>query len=62
MEKFTRLYKRRAHLHHYLGVDGMEMSCFEESIESLLGVVEGYRKIEAQGQAPPHVVPKVRIV
>ena len=62
MEKFSRLYKRRAHLHHYLGVDGMEMSCFEESIESLLGVVEEYRKIEAQGQAPPNVVPKVRIV
>ena len=62
MEKFRRLYKRRAHLHHYLGVEGMEMSCFEESIESLLGVIEGYRKIETQGQAPPNVLPKVRIV
>ncbi|KAI6654095.1 hypothetical protein LOD99_2941 [Oopsacas minuta] len=61
-EKFIKLYKRRAHLHHYLGVDGMEMGCFEESIESLLGVIEGYRKMETQGQIQPKGVPRVKIV
>ena len=61
-ERFTKLYRRRAHLHHYLGVEGMELSCFEESIDSLMGLIEDYRKVEVKGINAPKALARVRIV
>ena len=61
-DKFLKLYKRRAHIHHYLGTEGMEIGCFEDSINSLLGLIEEYRKVEIHGQTAPRDLPRVKIV
>ncbi|XP_077990397.1 tubulin epsilon chain-like [Glandiceps talaboti] len=45
--RFTKLYKRKAHLHHYTHVDGMEMSQFSESLESLTTLMKEYEGLEA---------------
>ncbi|XP_026175135.1 tubulin epsilon chain isoform X2 [Mastacembelus armatus] len=46
-ERFTKLYKKKAHLHHYLHVEGMEQSCFSEAISSLSSLIEEYHSLDA---------------
>ncbi|OAF68193.1 Epsilon-tubulin, partial [Intoshia linei] len=40
---FKKLYKRKAHLHHYLNVDGMDESYFNNSIYSLQSLINDYK-------------------
>ncbi|XP_074642153.1 tubulin epsilon chain-like isoform X2 [Tubulanus polymorphus] len=47
-ERFERLYKRKAHIHHYTHIDGMEMSDFTQSLESLNSIVAEYGDVEKQ--------------
>lgn len=47
-DKFQLLYKRKAHLHHYAHVDNMDMSVFDESIQSLTSLVQEYRDLEKE--------------
>ncbi|XP_037119925.1 tubulin epsilon chain [Syngnathus acus] len=46
-ERFQKLYRKKAHLHHYLEVDGMEESLFSEAVTSLDALIEKYRDQEA---------------
>ena len=46
-DRFMKLYKRRAHVHHYTHVDGMEASQFDISIESLNSLISEYNTLEA---------------
>uniref|UniRef100_A0A3Q3ABM3 Uncharacterized protein n=1 Tax=Kryptolebias marmoratus TaxID=37003 RepID=A0A3Q3ABM3_KRYMA len=46
-ERFTKLYKKKAHLHHYLHVDGMEQSFFTEALSSLNALIEEYHHLDA---------------
>ena len=46
--RFQLLYNRKAHLHHYKSVDNMDMSLFDESIESLNSLVAEYSQLERQ--------------
>ncbi|NXW29132.1 TBE protein, partial [Phaetusa simplex] len=46
-DKFMKLYKKKAHLHHYLHIDGMEQSCFSEAISSLSDLIEEYNELDA---------------
>uniref|UniRef100_A0A8C4KCB1 Tubulin epsilon chain n=1 Tax=Dromaius novaehollandiae TaxID=8790 RepID=A0A8C4KCB1_DRONO len=46
-ERFMKLYKKKAHLHHYLHIDGMEQSCFSEAISSLSDLIEEYNELDA---------------
>ncbi|OXB77050.1 UNVERIFIED_CONTAM: hypothetical protein H355_007697, partial [Colinus virginianus] len=46
-DRFMKLYKKKAHLHHYMQVDGMEQSCFSEAISSLSDLIEEYNKLDA---------------
>ncbi|CAI9566902.1 unnamed protein product [Staurois parvus] len=46
-ERFIRLYRKKAHLHHYLQVDGMEQSCFSEALTSLSSLIEEYNQLDA---------------
>ena len=48
--RFRRLYKRRAHLHHYIQVDGMDAAMFDEAEQSIVGLVAEYKSLEAQYQ------------
>ncbi|CAM4649923.1 unnamed protein product [Lepidochelys kempii] len=51
-DRFMKLYKKKAHLHHYLHVDGMEQSCFSEAISSLSDLIEEYNQLDATKGAP----------
>ncbi|XP_018555212.1 LOW QUALITY PROTEIN: tubulin epsilon chain [Lates calcarifer] len=46
-ERFTKLYRKKAHLHHYLHIEGMEQSCFSEAITSLSSLIEEYHHLDA---------------
>jgi len=61
MGRFNRLYKRKAHIHHYTATDGMELSDFTESLHSLTGVVKEYECLEKQMNVSPPVVPRLRV-
>ncbi|XP_078600769.1 tubulin epsilon chain-like [Branchiostoma floridae x Branchiostoma japonicum] len=45
-DRFHKLYKRKAHLHHYTNVDGMEAAQFSQAMESLTGLVKEYEQLE----------------
>ncbi|XP_071804090.1 tubulin epsilon chain-like [Asterias amurensis] len=57
-DRFSRLYKRKAHLHHYTNVDGMEMSLFSESLESLSSLINEYEQLE---KTVPESIPRLQI-
>ncbi|XP_028460925.1 tubulin epsilon chain isoform X2 [Perca flavescens] len=60
-ERFIKLYRKKAHLHHYLHVDGMEQSCFSEAISSLSSLIEEYQHLDAtKGTLMPDA-PRLRI-
>ncbi|XP_051510786.1 tubulin epsilon chain-like isoform X1 [Myxocyprinus asiaticus] len=46
-ERFVKLYRRKAHLHHYLSVDGMESAGFSEALSSLSTLIEDYTHLES---------------
>nr|XP_033795628.1 tubulin epsilon chain isoform X3 [Geotrypetes seraphini] len=46
-DRFSKLYKKKAHLHHYLHVNGMEQSCFTEALSSLASLIEEYDQLDA---------------
>ncbi|XP_056873832.1 tubulin epsilon chain isoform X3 [Takifugu flavidus] len=46
-ERFTKLYRKKAHLHHYLHVNGMEQSCFSDALGSLDALIEEYQHLDA---------------
>ncbi|XP_077076357.1 tubulin epsilon chain isoform X3 [Siphateles boraxobius] len=45
-ERFVKLYRRKAHLHHYLAVDGMELAGFNEALSSISDLIEDYTHLE----------------
>ncbi|KAG7253039.1 hypothetical protein CRUP_010034, partial [Coryphaenoides rupestris] len=55
-ERYTRLYRKKAHLHHYLQVEEMEVSVFSEAAESLSCLIDAYEEIDhascCQADAP----------
>ncbi|KAL5014922.1 hypothetical protein ScPMuIL_009192 [Solemya velum] len=61
-QRFVKLYKRKAHIHHYTHVDGMELQYFEDSLESLNGIVTEYTDLERQMYEPPLPVQRLQIV
>ncbi|KAG9347439.1 hypothetical protein JZ751_005006 [Albula glossodonta] len=46
-DRFMKLYKKKAHLHHYLHVEGMEQGYFTEAISSLSSLIEEYSQLDA---------------
>ncbi|CAL9691755.1 unnamed protein product [Knipowitschia caucasica] len=44
-DRFSKLYRRKAHLHHYLNVEGLEQSTFSEALSSLNSLIEEYRQL-----------------
>ncbi|XP_077363466.1 tubulin epsilon chain [Festucalex cinctus] len=45
--RFHKLYRKKAHLHHYLQVEGMEESLFSEAATSLDSLIEEYHHLDA---------------
>lgn len=58
-QRFYKLYSRKAHLHHYLNVDGMEIEQVNEAYESLNQQIEFYNEIE---MAKPVEVARPRVM
>jgi len=44
--RFARLYKRKAHVHHYTCIDGFEECYLKEAEKSLTDVIQEYRAIQ----------------
>uniref|UniRef100_A0A3P8UQP0 Tubulin epsilon 1 n=1 Tax=Cynoglossus semilaevis TaxID=244447 RepID=A0A3P8UQP0_CYNSE len=60
-ERFTRLYRKKAHLHHYLDVEGMEQSFFSEAVTSLSSLIEEYNQLDATKNKVIHDAPRLSI-
>ncbi|XP_069017770.1 tubulin epsilon chain [Embiotoca jacksoni] len=45
-ERFSKLYRKKAHLHHYLQVEGIEQSFFSEAAASLSWLIEEYDHLD----------------
>ncbi|XP_027457789.1 tubulin epsilon chain isoform X1 [Zalophus californianus] len=60
-ERFMRLYKKKAHLHHYLQIEGMEESSFMEAVSSLSGLIEEYNQLDATKSMPVEDFPRLSI-
>lgn len=46
-DRFTKLYRKKAHLHHYLHVERMDQSLFSEATASLNSLIEEYDQLDA---------------
>ncbi|KAI0229199.1 Tubulin epsilon chain [Lamellibrachia satsuma] len=60
-DRCVKLYKRKAHLHHYTSVDGMEAGLIGEGLDSLSSLISEYSSLEAQGFSPPEPVSRLSI-
>ncbi|XP_071100417.1 tubulin epsilon chain-like isoform X1 [Haliotis cracherodii] len=61
-DRFVKLYKRKAHIHHYTQIDGMETTDFAESLESLNTVITEYSSLETHMNNPPPPEPRLQIL
>ena len=61
-ERFVKLYRRKAHIHHYTHVDGMDSSEFSDSLESLSSLITSYSDLHKQMNSPPVPAPRLNIV
>ena len=52
----------QAHVHHYTHIEGMEVSDFSESLESLNGLIGDYTQLERQIHNPPQVEPRLQVM
>ncbi|KAF4091933.1 hypothetical protein AMELA_G00015410 [Ameiurus melas] len=58
-ERFTRLYRKKAHLHHYVCVEGMEVSGFNEALHSLSDLIEQYDTLTSPSETLTHNAPRL---
>lgn len=59
-DRFMKLYRRKAHLHHYTQVDGMEMEDFQNSIESVSYLITEYSSLSKQTATTN--IPRLQVV
>ncbi|EDO46346.1 predicted protein [Nematostella vectensis] len=45
-DRFMKLYKRKAHVHHYTHVDGLEVGQFDDGLESLSWLIQEYATLD----------------
>ena len=59
--RFVKLYKRKAHIHHYTHVDGLEIGQFDASLESLNSLVQEYSGLEDNAGRFVEDVPRLQL-
>jgi len=59
--RFVKLYKRKAHLHHYTRVNNFEESLFSECLESVDWLIDEYETLEASIIQPNSTMERLRI-
>jgi len=61
--RFVKLYQRKAHIHHYQGIDGFESSFFDESLHSVRSLVKEYEDIEkSSGMGYYKIPPQMKVM
>ncbi|KAG9464128.1 hypothetical protein GDO78_020444 [Eleutherodactylus coqui] len=60
-DRFIKLYRKKAHLHHYLQVDGMEQSCFMDAFSSLSNLIDEYNQLDASKGVAMSDPPRISI-
>jgi tubulin epsilon len=61
-DRFNKLFKRKAHLHHYTAVEGMEDQVFRDSLDSLSGLIDEYQKLESGMGKVVEPSPRLKVV
>lgn len=59
-QRFIKLYRRKAHLHHYTRINGMEDVYFDECFNSLADITESYTSLE-NSNASYQNIPRLKI-
>ena len=49
-------------MHHYTSVEGMEVSDFSQSLESLTSIITEYPDLEKQMNNPPPPEPRLQVL
>merc|ERR1711892_201127 len=57
--RFMKLYKRKAHLHHYVQTDGFDADWLPESSRSLYDVIQQYQQVQKN---QPIETPRMRVL
>ncbi|KAK6167915.1 hypothetical protein SNE40_021839 [Patella caerulea] len=60
-DRFVKLYKRKAHIHHYTSVEGMEVGDFTASLESLNTLINEYYQLDKTAGNPNINQPRLQI-
>ena len=60
-DRFVKLYKRKAHLHHYTNVGGFEGDLFKESLESLDWLISEYDGLYQTKDAPVRDAERLKV-
>ena len=48
-DRFLKIYKRKAHVHHYCSVDGFEAQDFSVGLENLTWLIDEYEALDLPG-------------
>ena len=59
--RFMKLYRRKAHLHHYTRVDGFEEDLIKDSLVSLDSLIDEYESLERSLTNPLPSLPRLKI-
>ncbi|PIK44735.1 putative tubulin epsilon chain [Apostichopus japonicus] len=55
-DRFVKLFRRKAHIHHYTSVEGMDTELFTQSLESLQSLIEEYQQLDVkQAESTPRL-------
>ncbi|XP_076872803.1 tubulin epsilon chain isoform X2 [Brachyhypopomus gauderio] len=60
-DRFIKLYRKKAHLHHYVSVEGMETSGFSEALHSLSALIDEYSQLDSTRSSRTHQTPRLNI-
>ena len=60
-DRFLKIYKRKAHVHHYTSVDGFEAGDFASSLESLSWLIDEYGILDRQDDVGVDI-PKLNVI
>ena len=60
-ERFLKLYKRKAHMHHYTNVNGFDQELFNESLQSLDWLISEYDGLYQTKDAPVRNAPRLKV-
>ncbi|XP_023230208.1 tubulin epsilon chain-like [Centruroides sculpturatus] len=61
-KRFMQMYRKKAHLHHFLQVDGMGVDDFQEAILSVTNLISEYKAVEDLVYENPPPPPRLKVL